>query len=479
MKKITEDSLDKKIIAVFPDESVFKNSKKYSVFSGFSIPSFVKDWLIKMFSDENGNLDEFGLKKFINNNLANNQKNVKGTLITDHNEVTLLARIIVEPDIKKGKLHFSVPDAGLKMNECEIPDYIAREHPELKGGEVWGIITLDYLIPSGNEKGVILLDNFKSFKPYSVDFDYFASKRKEFSLEEWIDFLLRSMEYNPSGFDSFTQKLLFISRLLVFVEPNLNLMELAPKGTGKSYVFSNLSKYGWVVSGGTVTRAKLFYDIGKESPGLIQQYKFLALDEIETIEFKNQNELQGALKNYLENGSFTVAKYKGDSTCGLIVLGNIPLDENKRPLNKQYVANLHKFFMDPALLDRFHGFIEGWYLPRMREEMKISGYGLNVEYFSEILNEMRTKSEFKTIVEQLIDVPPKSDTRDTKAIIRIATAYLKLLFPDVRSVDDVNREYFKEYCLNPAMNMRGIIRSQISMIDAEFNESLPDIKMKL
>lgn len=471
-------SLDDKIKTVFSEESVLKNSDKYSVFSGFSIPSFVKDWLIKMFTDETDQLDENGLKRFITNNLANNQKHVKGTLITDNKEVTLLARIVVEPDIKTGKLRFSVPDAGLKMNECEIPEYVARDNPELKGGEVWGIITLDYLIPSGKEKGVILLEKFKSFKPYSVDFDYFSSKRNEFSLMEWVDFLIRSMEYNPDGFDSFTQKLLFISRLLVFVEPNLNMMELAPKGTGKSYVFSNLSKYGWVVSGGTVTRAKLLYDISREIPGLIQQYQFLALDEIETIKFQDENELRGALKNYLESGSFTVAKYKGDSNCGLMVLGNIPLDENKKPLNKQYFANLHKFFMDPALLDRFHGFIEGWYLPRMREELKINGYGLNVEYFSEILNEMRRVPEFEIVVQQLLDIPPKADTRDTKAIIRIATAYLKLLFPNVRTIEDISKEDFEEYCLKPAIHMRGIIKHQISLIDLEFNNELPDIKIK-
>lgn len=471
-------SLDEKIKTVFPEESVLKNSDKYSVFSGFSIPSFVKDWLIKMFTDENDELDENGLKRFITNNLANNQKHVKGTLITDNKEVTLLARIVVEPDIKTGKLRFSVPDAGLKMNECEIPDYVVRDNPELKGGEVWGIITLDYLIPSGKEKGVILLEKFKSFKPYSVDVDYFASKRNQFSLMEWVDFLIRSMEYNPDGFDSFTQKLLFISRLLVFVEPNLNMMELAPKGTGKSYVFSNLSKYGWVVSGGTVTRAKLLYDISRESSGLIQQYQFLALDEIETIKFQDENELRGALKNYLESGSFTVAKYKGDSNCGLMVLGNIPLDENKKPLNKQYFANLHKFFMDPALLDRFYGFIEGWYLPRMREELKIDGYGLNVEYFSEILNEMRRVPEFEIVVQQLLDIPLKADTRDTKAIIKISTAYLKLLFPHVRTIQDISKEDFEEYCLKPAMHMRGIIKHQISLIDYEFRNELPDIKIK-
>ena len=471
-------TLDEKIKNVFPEESVLKNPDKYAIFSGYGIPSFVKDWLIKRYTDEDDEIDEYGLKRFLQINLANNNKHIKGTLLTDNKEITLLARIIVEPDVKTGKMKFSIPDAGLKMNECRVPEYVVKQHPELKGGEVWGIVTLDYLVPSGSEKGEILLEKFNPFKPYTVDFDYFASKRNEFTLEEWVDFLIRCMEYNPDGFDSFTQKLRFISRLLVFVEPNLNMMELAPKGTGKSYVFSNLSKYGWIISGGTVTRAKLLYDIARESPGLIQQYEFLALDEIETIKFQDENELRGALKNYLESGSFTVAKYKGDSNCGMMVLGNLPLDDQKRPLNKQYFANLHRFFMDPALLDRFHGFIEGWYLPRMREELKINGYGLNVEYFSEVLNEMRRIPEFASVVNELIDIPPKADTRDTKAIIKIATAYLKLLFPNVKSAYDIDKEEFKEFCLEPAMHMRGIIKHQISLIDAEFKDELPNISIK-
>lgn len=471
-------TLDDKIRFAFPEESVIKNPEKYHVFSGFNIPSFVKDWLIKSFSDENDVLDEYRLNKFIHENLVSKNNKIKGTLITDRQEVTLLARIIIEPDIKTGDLRFSIPDAGLKANECRIPDYIAKEHKELRGGEVWGIITLGYLIPDSNKKGVIQLEEFKSFKPYMVDFDYFASKREEFNLSEWVDFLIRSMEYNPDAFESFSQKIKFISRLLVFVEPNLNLMELAPKGTGKSYVFSNLSKYGWIVSGGTVTRAKLLYDIARGTPGLIQRYDFLALDEIETIKFQDENELRGALKNYLEAGSFTVANHRGESDCGLIVLGNIPLDNDKKPLNKEYFSNLHRFFMDSALLDRFHGFIEGWYLPRVTEEHKIKGYGLNVEYFSEILKEMRTQSHFSQIVNDLLDVPHDADSRDTRAIKKIATGYLKLFFPNVSSVEDIDKEEFKLYCLEPAMNMRKIIKYQISLIDEEFTNQIPDIKVK-
>ena len=154
-------SLDNKIKTVFAEESVFKTPERDSVFSGFTIPSFVKDWLIKRFTDEEGVLDEYSLKNFISENLVYKDKQIKGTLLTDRKEVTLLARIVIEPDIKAGILRFSIPDAGLKMNECRVPDYVAREHPELKGGEVWGIVTLSYLAPEGNEKGEIKLEDLK------------------------------------------------------------------------------------------------------------------------------------------------------------------------------------------------------------------------------------------------------------------------------------------------------------------------------
>jgi ATP-dependent Lon protease len=181
------------------------------------------------------------------------------------------------------------------------------------------------------------------------------------------------MEYNPdnkdsqTGFSSIDRKLLFLSRLLIFVEPNLNLIELAPKGTGKSYVFGNLSKYTWMFSGGVVSRAKLLYDIGRRTPGIIENYDFVTFDEIETIKFANEDELLGALKNYLESGRFTVANYSGSSEAGLMMLGNISLSPDWRPLSNRYFASLPGFFQSSALMDRIHGFIEGWKLIRLNQ----------------------------------------------------------------------------------------------------------------
>ncbi len=472
------NALDEKIRKVFPEESVFKSPKRDGIFSGYNLPSFVKDWILRKFTDEFGNLDIDALKLFLSSHIAHKESKIKGTLLSDLKEVTLLARIMVEPDIKSGILRFSIPDIGIKLNEGRIPSYIAKKYPELKGGEVWGVVKLVYIPPERGQKGTIEIVDYKPFKPYEVDVEYFREKRKAFTLEEWINLLIRSMEYNPDGFESLSQKLLFLARLLIFVEPNLNMIELAPKGTGKSYTFNNLSKYGWVVSGGVVSRAKLLYDIARSTPGIITRYDFVVLDEIETIKFTDPSELQGALKNYLESGNFSVANYKGVSSAGIMLLGNIPLTKDRQPLHRKYFVNLPKFFQDSALLDRFHGFIEGWRLPRMREDLRVRGYSLNVEYFSEILHKLRTIPDFAKVVDSLLDIPKNADTRDTRAIVKICKGYLKLLFPHVHKEEDVSKEEFKIFCLKPAIEMRKIIKRQISLIDSEFNDTLPQIRVR-
>ena len=470
--------LGEKIKKMFPEESVFKSPNEYRVFSGYNLPSFVKDWLLRKFTDEYGNLDVDALKIFLDAHIAHKGSKIKGTLLNDLKDITLLARIIVEPDIKSGILRFSIPDIGIKLNEGRIPPHVAKKYSELKGGEVWGVVKLVYIPPEGKQKGTIEIVDYKPFKPYEVDVEYFREKRREFTLEEWIDLLIRSMEYNPDGFESLSQKLLFLSRLLVFVEPNLNMIELAPKGTGKSYTFNNLSKYGWVISGGVVSRAKLLYDVARSTPGIITRYDFVALDEIETIKFTDASELQGALKNYLESGTFSVANYRGVSSAGTILLGNIPLTDNRKPLHNKYFINLPQFFQNSALLDRFHGFIEGWKLPRMREDLKLRGYALNVEYFSEILHKLRTIPDFARVADSLLDIPKNADTRDVKAIIKLCTGYLKLLFTHIHDVNDIDKKEFDTFCLKLAINMRKIIKKQIRLIDNEFKEELPEIKIR-
>ncbi|WP_222914592.1 BREX system Lon protease-like protein BrxL [Dictyoglomus thermophilum] len=474
-----ENNLDKKIKEAFPDESVYKVEENYSVFTGKNLPSFIKDWLVKKFTDEDGVLNKEELLAYMEKFIPQkgSVERLKGEIMSSKTSYNVLARALIEPDVKKDIFRFSLPELGIKPNEGIVASFLVEKYKELKGGELWGIFNLVYPYYDEGHNTYIGMIDYKPFKPYEADLDYFREGREKFTLEEWVDLLIRSMEYNPEGFDSLDQKLLFLSRLLIFVEPRLNMIELAPKGTGKTYIFSNLSKYGWWVGGGIITRAKMFYDISRNTPGFITKYDFVALDEIQTIKFSDEQELKGALKDYLEYGKFTVANIQQTSNAGVILLGNITLNKDKIPINSIYLSELPNFFHESALLDRFHGFIEGWKLPRMREDMKVRGYTLNVEYFTEILHTLRERSEFSAIVDDLLDIPRTADTRDTTAIKRLATAYLKLLFPHIRKTSDVDKDEFERYCLNPAIEKRAIIKKQAHLMDPEFKEEVPDIKV--
>ena len=468
--------LKEKIKKVFQNEFIHKSSKNYAIFGSKNIPSFIKDWLIKRYSDEYGYVDIQGIKNFLNRHLPIDNKSIKKEL-WEGEDKKILARLLIEPDIKKDILKFSIPDIGIKFNETRIDKYIAKKYKELKSGEIWGVVTLTYN-NTEKEKFIELVD-FKSFSPYRVNLDYFKEKRKEFSFEEWVDLLLRAVEYNPQGFVSLGQKIEFLSRLLVFIEPRVNLIELAPKGTGKSYIFGNLSKYGWLISGGNVTRAKLLYDVSKQTPGIIaNDYDFVAMDEIQTINLKDEEEIAGGLKSFLESGTFTIANVKLTSNTSFIILGNIPLDEDNNPAIYNYFEPLPDVFKESAFLDRFSGFIKGWSLPRINQSMILEGISLNVEYFSEVLHLLRDDGIYSLIVDELLEISRNADTRDVKAIKKLTTAYLKLFFPNVKDVNDIDIEYFKRFCFDEAYKKRGIIREEIHKIDKEFKKYLPDIKVK-
>lgn len=471
-------TIGQKIKEVFPDIAILKDQDNYSVFNGRNLPSFVKDFLIRKHIDENGSLNKEAIFTFLDNHIPDDNNVVKNRLLRQET-VQLLTRFIITTDIKGGKVRFAIPDAGIKTNEAVIPDYIVNQHrDDLIDGEKWGVIKLVYIPPMGREKGQIELAEYKPFRPYKVDLNYFRECRKQFSTEEWIDVLLASMEYNPNSFSGTTQKLEFLTRLLIFVEPRLNMIELAPKGTGKSYVFGNLSKYGWLISGGKVSRAKLFYDKSRQQPGIMKSYDFCTFDEIQTITFQDPSEMQASLKSFLESGKTSFDNYEFMSECSTMLMGNIPLSSNNQPLNSKYFSSLPEIFRESALLDRFHGFIEGWYLPRMNKSMILKDWTLNVEFFSEVLHLLRTSPEYSILVSDVVFSEEKSDLRDLKAVQKIASAYSKLLFPHITSVDELDKTEFKLYCLEPAIRRRGIIKEQCHKIDEEFKEYMPEIRLK-
>lgn len=472
--------LSNKIKQYFSAMAIYKDPEKTnSLFSGRNLPSFVKDFLLKRYIDFDGNLNAQGLTSFLDLVIPQNPTTVKEKLLAGQ-DLTLLCRFIIYIDLVKNVKRFSIPDMGIKLNEGQIPEYVCEKHRgELVDGEKWGIIKICLLPDEDGKKSHVEMVDYKPFKPYSsVDVGYLADARSNFTTTEWIDVLLSAMEYDPDGFESMTQKVEFLTRLLIFIEPRLNVIELAPKGTGKSYVFGNLSKYGWLVSGGKVTRAKLFWDKQKQQNGIIKNHDFTAFDEIQTITFQEPAEIQAALKSYLESGKTTIDNQEFSSECGLMLMGNIPLSKEKLPISNRYFDNLPQNFCESALLDRFHCFIEGWKLPRINTSMIFKGWTINVEYFSEIMHSMRTQNIYNQIYDELVEIAPNTDMRDSKAVKRIATAYMKLLFPHWRTDEDVNKQEFEIFCLNPAIYRRGIVKQQCHYIDPEFKMQMSGISMK-
>lgn len=478
--------MEEKLRDYFEEMVVYKDLKNNNFFSSLGLPAFLRDYLLKTFSDEYGRFDMEQVSAFIKKFIPKKEDwmSIKNKIIYENENVQILTKISVDINIKTGEISFALPEFSVTEKETMIEPSIWEVYKDdlMSSNEVWGIIKLGYRPPDDTARpkipGKIKLTGFKNFCPYTVDVEYYKDMRANFSTAEWIDVLLGAIDYNASGYETELQKLSMLTRLLPFIEKRVNIIELAPKGTGKSYVFGHISKYGMLTDGGKVTRSKMFYDATRRKPGFICGPDYVAIDEVKLVNFGDENEMRSILQGYLEYGQFNSNGYDGESDAGVVFLGNI-MEANMDEYSYM-LGELPTLFQETALLDRIHGFVKGWDIPRMNDSLKITGWALNSEYFCSIMHDLRNDTSYRAIVEKIVDVPEKADTRDTEAIKRIATAYLKLLFPHIRSEFDVDKQEFSDYCLIPAMRMRRIIKLQQGMIDSEYKgKDVPLLTVKL
>lgn len=473
------DSGNIKLKEYFNNMSVQKGSNN-SLFQNLSIPSYIRDWFIMRYADSDGSLNKnFALDKIKTQIPGKDEwKIYLDEMINDAKSQRFLAKIKISMSIKDNSISFALPDLDVNYSDTLITKETWNKiKSNILGSEdeCWGVITLKYT--TCEKRNYIELVNFASFRPYKIDLNAYKELSQKFSFEEWVDVILGAMDYNPNGYPTLENKITMICRLIPFCEKRVNIIELAPKGTGKSYVYSQISQFGWLNSGGVMSRAKLFYDMRTHTTGLVGNYDFVALDEISTIRFTDMSEMQGSLKGYLESGQFAVGAKMNTGDAGVIFLGNIKKDD--MDIDKVMVNDLPDLFKDSALLDRIHGFIEGWKIPRMDESMKAQDIALNCEYFSEILHLLRDDVSYDEIVNSLLDAET-GDTRDINAIKRLSAGLLKLLFPYVKKKEDVNLELFDKYCLSIALNMRGIIKKQLALLDNEYvNKPLAKVTIKV
>jgi ATP-dependent Lon protease len=437
-----------------------------------NLPSFIRDWFLKDATDQ----DSASIMPQIRQRIKETMPNANTwpqflDRLRSGETIKILSKVAIHVDLKEDLLSFSIDDFRLSANDT----YIANDRWQIfksnllnTVGSVWGVLTLHYREVTIGKKTQwrICLEDFRYFAPFKVNVDHLAYIREGFTTEEWIDIILSSIDYQASGFPTMLSQLTFLQRLLPFVEPRLNLFELAPKGTGKSYIFSQVSNKVWWASGGVVSRAKFFYDMTLKTHGIVAHYDVLALDEISTLTFPNEAEMQRALKGYLETGRYTVGNSSGQSNCSFILLGNIPMEDMNPERNM--TKTLPRIFQDSALLDRFHGLIEGWNIPRFNESLKMTGFALSTEFYAEMMHALRSESIYETLASSLIEIPAQADTRDTNAIKRLCAGFMKLLFPHWRSLPVINKEEFRDYCLLPSIRMRQLIKQQMSYLDVQF-----------
>lgn len=339
----------------------------------------------------------------------------------------------------------------------------------------WSESFLEFLKPFGDlqishDDGVVIKGMIK------VDIDFYINARKNFTLRQWRELLIRSMGYNPSVYTQ-NEQMHLLTRLAPLIQQSINLIELAPKGTGKSYVYSRLSRHAWLISGGVVTRAQLFYNMGSKTAGVVTRFDTVVLDEIQTIKFSDEGELVGAMKGYLEQGEFRVMQYKGSSDAGFVLLANIPLNEDSTPKEIDLFRGLPSWLQgqtSTALIDRFHGIIPGWEIRKINKECLCDGMALKADYFGEIFHALRARTEYMQYVKD--NTRSNGNLRDINAVERLAAAFLKLLFPDLSTALP---EQFREHCLNPAKELRKRIRKQLAISDLEYSPELAEIEVHL
>ena len=438
-------------------------------FGARAIPVYVGEWIISQFLD-NGEIKEDAREKItsiVSKFLP--QKADKNRILNDlkeHRPIQILDDFRVTVNLDKNTHELSIP--VLDESHALIQKPILDKNPMLLKTGMWGLGTLQYVPPDGDEikKGQIWMTEFKPFQTPGVDLNYYTESRKHFSLDEWIDLLVSSCQFNPEC-HTLPQKMLLLSRVIPLVQPRVNLVELAPKGTGKSFVFDNISRYAAVIPGGKLSAPALFFNSSSKQIGLIPRYDVVVVDEIQKIQTDSAGEAMAGLKMYLESGRYRRATGDmGTSEAGFVMLGNIALTAERRPFyqTEGLFKELPPALQESAFIDRLHGLLEGWFMPRITKNTPSRHLGFKGDFFGEVLHELRPHMGFADYVSQNLRLPSCDDMRDNKAIARIAEGYLKLLFPDL----EVTEEQFTEFCVNPALRMRQQIRDELSKIDSEY-----------
>ena len=460
--------LQKKIMDAFIGKVVRKDLA-FLVRGNLPVPTYVLEYLLGQYcaSDDQEQIKQ-GLEKVkevITNNYVQRQdaEMIKG-LIHDQGRYRIIDNISVQLSERDDEYHASF--ANLGISHVPIGAQYVKQNPKLLSGNgVWCIVTVGY-IPGENIKVRWEIQTLKPIQISNIDVQDYIAQRQKFSTDEWIDFLIHTVGLNPDVMNR-REKFICLSRLLPHVENNFNLMELGPKGTGKSHIYQELSPYGVLVSGGDVTSARLFVKMSgnKEIIGLVGYWDVVAWDEFEQQKgTATDGKLIDIMQNYLANKKFNRGKGTHEASASMCFVGNTKHTVPYMLRNSHLFESIPNSFIKSAFLDRIHLYNPGWEVSILKKSSFSQDYGLITDYIATVLHELR-KVDYSQLISQYADFSKTLSQRDMEGINKTFSGFIKLLYPDGKFTDEEAYEI-----IDYATECRKRVKDQIYIIDATFVE---------
>lgn len=452
-----DTSLDELLNKNFAGRVVRKDLTKL-VKEGANVPVYVLEYLLGNYCASNDPIIiEEGLntvKKILAENYVrpDEAEKVKST-IRERGSLKIIDKVTVKLNEKRDVYEALLSNLGIKG--VEIPTGTVRKYEKLLAGGIWSIITMRYFHEEGQKGSPFLVEELKPIQMPNMDMDELFEGRGFFTEDQWIDVLLRSAGYEPTQFEN-SVKWHMLCRMLPLIENNFNVCELGPKGTGKSHIYKEISPNSILISGGQTTVANLFYNLSNHTVGLVGMWDVVAFDEVSGITFKDKDGIQ-IMKDYMASGSFARGRDPVVASASMVFIGNI--DAVKTLVKTSHLlAPFPESMIDSAFFDRFHAYIPGWEIPKMRPEYFTNQYGLIVDYLAEFMREMR-KRNFGDAIHKYFKLGRDLNQRDTIAIKHTVSGLLKLLYPH----ENYDKEAVQR-CLEYALITRRRVKEQLKKI---------------